>query len=216
MGVLCYAFGRMWGGRDNVLYYSEPNELSLFGLNDNRFEFESDVVVIARVPTGLFVGLESRTVFFGGTEPEKMSEVFAGPGSIRGTLAYCNNLPELGDVLGTPEKTFVDVPVWRTTEGIVAGNASGRLYNLTKPKLRMGVPGFGASLYRTKNGVFQYLTSSRLGNSGSGRGATDSEALAAFKAGKIPTDEYANRRPDSGFGLGETVEATVTRNGETI
>ena len=120
--ILCYAFGRMWGSVEGVLYYSEPYRLGWFKETSNRFEFESPIAMIARVPTGLFIGMSHKTVFLRGTEPEQMQQVDAGAGSIKGTLDYANNLPELGDVLGTPEKGYVDVPMWRTTDGIVAGS----------------------------------------------------------------------------------------------
>ncbi len=187
MTCLCFAFGRMWGGAGNSLYYSEPYKPSWFKTSENYFKFESEVVLIARVPTGLFVGLKSRTVFLGGTEPEQMAQATAGAGSIRGTLKYANNLPELGDILGTPEKGYVDVPVWRTTEGIVAGNAAGRLFNLSKNKLKMPVPDYGASLYRKHKGRFQFLTGSPQGLISSAAGASDELSVQVFRNGRLLT-----------------------------
>jgi hypothetical protein len=178
----------MWGGSGNLLYYSEPYKPSWFKLSENFFEFESEVVLVARVPSGLFVGLKDRTVFLGGTEPEQMAQATAGSGSIRGTLKYANNLPELGDILGTPQKGYVDVPVWRTAEGIVAGNAAGRLFNLSKNNLKMSVPERGASLYRNHKGRFQFLTNALQGYVGSAAGAMDEVSIQVFRDGKLITD----------------------------
>lgn len=213
---ICYAFGRLWGSSGETIYYSEPHKPGLFKLASNKFSFDSPVTVIAKVPTGLFIGMESKTVFLAGSEPAKMIQTDAGAGSIKGSLAYCNNLPDLGSTLGTPEKGFVDVPVWMTQEGIVAGNQSGRLYNLTKNKLKMGIPGRAASLYRNLDGVFQYLSSFKSGTTGSGAGFVDAETFNAFRNAKIDT---FNRKLDamgSGAGFSDQATCTVTRGGVII
>lgn len=213
---LCYAFGRMWGSSGTDVYYSEPFKPGLFKLASNKFPFDSTVTLIAKVPTGLFIGMANRTVFLAGTEPNQMAQSDAGAGSIKGTLSYCNNLPDLGSVLGTPEKGFVDVPVWLTTEGIVAGNISGKLYNLTKNKIKIPIPSQGASLYRNLEGVFQFLTAFRSGTSGSGAGAVDDETQNVFKNGMI---DVFNRRANlmgSNAGFTDSATCTVTRGGVII
>ncbi len=213
---LTFAFGRVWGADGKTLYYSEPYQYGWFKLASNYFEFDSDITLIAVVSTGLFIGMANRTVFLGGSEPTQMSQVNAGAGSIKGTLAYCNNLPELGDILGTAEKGFVDVPVWRTVEGIVAGNVSGRLFNLTKHKIKMGSPKRGASLYRQKGGEFQFLTSADTGVSGSAFGSYDAMLRNALATGKIPTNNLAKQSDSSVLGMQEEVTCEVWRNGVRI
>jgi hypothetical protein len=200
MTQLCYAFGRMWGADGDRLIYSEPFLLSLFKPTTNYFQMDAEITVIAKVPTGLFVGTRKSTQFLAGTVPDGMQQSDAGAPSIPGTLAYANNLPELGDVLGTPEKGYVDVPVWRTTEGIVAGNAAGRLFNLTKTKLQMGVPARGASLYRTMGGIFQYITTSPLSDGG------DAATNKVFTTGRIHS---------STAGFGDSVDAEIRKGGVT-
>ena len=182
---LCYAFGRIWGSSGKTLYYSQPFKFGWFRLSANRFEFEDDITIIARVPTGLFVGMKNKTRFLEGTEPEKMQQADAGAGSVQGTLAYCNNVPYLADILGTQEKGYVDVPIWVTAEGVVVGNANGRLFNLTKNKLIFGIPERGASLYRNQNGVFQFLSSFKQGATGSGAGFTDEATCEVFRNGTL-------------------------------
>jgi hypothetical protein len=216
MENLCYAFGRAWGSVENVLYYSEPFKLGWFKLTSNKFTFDSKVTLIAKVSTGLFIGMRERTVFLAGTEPGKMVQSDAGAGSIMGTLSYCNNLPDLGSVLGTPEKGFVDVPVWMTVEGIVAGNISGKLFNLTKNKLKTGIPSRGASLYRNLEGVFQYLASFTTGATGSGAGFVDAETFDAFKNEKIDTYNKRARSMGSIAGFSDSATCTVTRGGVII
>ena len=218
MTDLCYAFGRIWGfgAFTGTMYYSEAYKPHLFKPTVNRFDYTSKGTLIAKVPTGLFVGTEKYTKFLAGTEPDKMVESDAGSGSISGTLAYCDNLPEMGDILGTPEKGYVDVPVWRTIDGIVAGNASGRLFNLTKNKLVLGIPERGASLYRNIDGAIQYLTSAYSGLSGSGAGTIDEDTFNAFKDGKLPTISSLLYSDESRAVLGDTVTCEVRRGGVLI
>ena len=173
------------------MYYSEPFQYSLFKVSSNKFSFDSPITLIAKVPTGLFIGMKDQTKFLAGTEPNQMQQSDAGGGSVAGSLAYCNNLPDLGSILGTPEKGFVDVPVWLMEDGIVAGNISGKVYNLTKNKIKMGIPLKGASLYRNFEGVFQFLTSFKSGTGGSGRGFADTETHNVFKAGHIDVHNKA-------------------------
>lgn len=216
MDNLCGAFGRIWGSRDNVLYYSEPFQPGLYKLASNKFSFNSTITLVAKVNTGLFVGTEDSTFFLGGTEPSQMVQTEAGAGSIKGTLAYCNNLPDLGDILGTPEKGFVDVPVWMTAEGIVAGNAVGRLFNLTKNKIKTGIPESGASLYRNLEGVFHFLTSFRQGLAGSGAGFLDEDTAYVFKHGQIDSHEQSNELPGSRAGFADSATCRVFRGGVEI
>ena len=213
---MTYAFGRIWGAVGDTLYYSEPFQYGWFRLSTNRFQFDSDISLIAVVATGLFIGMDNRTVFLEGTEPDQMRQLNAGAGSIRGTLAYANNLPELGDILGTPEKGFVDVPVWRTTEGIVAGNITGKLYNLTKHKLRMGNPKRGASLYRQKNGIFQFLSSAEQGTFGSAKGGYDSVLRRAVMEGQIEITNLSKYANTSIAGFAEEVTCEHRRGGVLI
>ena len=182
---LCYAFGRVWGSAGKTLYYSQPFKLDWFRLAANRFEFESEITLIAKVSTGLFIGMKEKTRFLEGTEPEKMQQIDAGAGSVQGTLAYCNNVPYLADIMGTQEKGYVDVPIWVTAEGIVVGNANGRLFNVSKNKLKFGTPERGASLYRSQNGVFQFLSSFKQGASGSGAGFSDEATCEVFRNGTL-------------------------------
>ena len=188
MSNICYAFGLIWGSNGSNLYYGKPYEhRNLFSITQQKFAYNSDITIIAKVPTGLFIGMKTRTIFLMGTEPTHMREIDAGAGSVTGTLAYANNVPELGDILGTPEKGYVDVPIWVTTEGYVIGNASGRLYNLTKNKLVYGIPERGASLYRNLDGVFQFLSSFKAGATGSGAGFSDTATCEVFRNGRLVT-----------------------------
>jgi hypothetical protein len=213
---LCYAFGRIWGASGADVYYSEPFQLGWFRLSSNKYSFEDTVTMIAKVPTGLFIGMRKKTRFLEGTIPEQMKLMDAGPGSILGTLAYCNNLPELGWTLGTAEKDFADVPVWMTEEGVVVGSPSGKFFNVTKNKLKMGIPDRGASLYRNMEGVIQYLTSFKTGTTGTGRGFRDEETFQAFKDGKIDQHEKTLQDDIARVGFSDSASCKVYRGGVEI
>ena len=216
MTCLTYAFGRMWGAVGQEVYYSEPHQVSWFKLTSNRFKFNSDVTTIAKVPTGLFIGMDDRTVFLMGSEPDQMVQQSAGSGSISGTLAYCNNVPYLADVLGTPEKVFVDVPIWRTVDGFVAGNVNGRLFNLTKDKLKLGKPVRGASMYRQMDGMFQFLSSANMGNTGSAKGSSDQKLIDAVKAGRLAINNKSNQLPNDAAACSDEITIEVRRGGVLI
>ena len=216
MENLCYAFGRIWGSVESVVYYSQPFNLGWFRLASNRYSFEDTVTMIAKVPGGLYVGMRGRTKFLAGTVPEQMVQTDAGAGSIPGTLSYCNNMPELGWTLGTPEKDFVDVPVWLTSEGIVVGGPAGKFFNITKNKLKMSIPTRGASLYRNLNGIIQYLTNFKVGETGSGAGFEDSDTYDAFKEGHVQISDLIQREMGSRTGFSDSATCTVTRGGVEI
>ena len=213
MENICYAFGRIWGSVGSDMYYCEPYRLSWFKLAGNKFSFDSVITVIAKASTGLFVGMEERTIFLLGTDPEQMQEIDAGAGSVKGSLAYCNNLPDLGSILGTPEKGFVDVPVWMTEEGIVAGNSTGKLYNLTKNKIKTSKPSRGASLYRNLEGVFQFLVSFKRGATGSGKGFSDHDTDKVFTDKRIDIHNVMDGIMGSSAGFADSATCTVTRGG---
>jgi hypothetical protein len=213
---LTYAFGRIWGSNGPDVYYSQPFKFGWFKVTSNKFSFDSIITLIAKVPTGLFIGMEDRTRFLAGTEPEQMVQSDAGAGSIKNTLAYCNNMPELGWTLGTPEKDFTDVPVWLTTEGVVVGGPSGKFFNITKNKIKMSIPQQGASLYRNLEGKIQFLTSFKKGSIGSGAGFSDADTDAAFRDGEIPTSNKTPEGMGSGAGFSDSATCTVTRGGVLI
>jgi hypothetical protein len=185
MENIIHAFGRMWGSKGNILYYSEALHVDLYRLGQSRFKFATDITLIAKVKTGLFVGCKDRTKFYSGTKPDQMQELDVGAGAIPGTLVYCNNIIELGDTISPPEKKHNSVPVWVSEEGIVAGNPAGRLFSLSQQKVKFAPGVEGASLYRKKDGRFQFLTSFKQGSEGSGLGFSDTVTAEVMRNGVV-------------------------------
>jgi hypothetical protein len=185
MQHLCHAFGRMWGSVGNKVYYSEPFKWAWWKKGTAFFEFATPVTMIAKTKTGLFVGCKDRTHCLLGTKPEEMQNLDVGAGAIPGTLAYCNNIIELGDTISPPEKKHESVPVWVGEEGIVAGNPMGRLFSLSQGKVKFSPGKQGASLYRQKNGDFQYLTSFYRGPAEDSAGISDEATVEVIRNGVV-------------------------------
>ena len=182
---LVHAFGRMWGSVGNKLYYSEPFKWAWFKKGTAFFEFATDITMVAKTKTGIFTGCEDRTHCLLGTKPEEMQNLDVGAGAIPGTLAYCNNIIELGDTISPPEKKHESVPVWVSEEGIVAGNPVGRLFSLSQGKVKFSPGKEGASLYRQKNGDFQYLTSFYKGPDEDSVGMSDEATVTVMRNGVV-------------------------------
>lgn len=185
MDYICYAFGRMWGSRGNILYYSEPFHLDWFKLGTNYFEFATTITMVARMRTGLFIGCEDRTYCLLGTDPKEMQQLDVGAGAVPGTLAYCNNIIELGDTISPPEKKHVSVPVWVSQEGIVAGNPVGRIFNLSQGKVKFAPGNEGAALYRQRDGDWQYMSTFYSGPDTSAIGMSDEATLEVMRDGEV-------------------------------
>ncbi|MGP8337655.1 MAG: hypothetical protein ACT6FC_05405 [Methanosarcinaceae archaeon] len=209
MEHITYAFGRIWGSIGKILYYSEPFHPEWFRISLNKFEFKQNITLIAHVPTGMFIGCEDVTYFMKGAEPTQMVQTLAGKGAVPGTLSYCNNVPELGDILSPAERIHVSVPVWLSQDGIVIGNVSGRLFNLTQQKVKFAPGVRGASVHRMKNGEFQYLTSFKQGSSGSGFGMSDNVTVEVIRNGRVLTGDWQDSIRD-GIGMSDSVECEVT------
>ena len=169
------AFGRMWGAVDNQLLYSEPYRYDLFK-HTNQFTFPSEILLVAFVDGGIFVGFEDRTIFLPGTEPSAMREVPLGPGVARNILAYCNNVPDMGN----------NIPIWVSKEGLVAGSHSGALAKITEDRVQFPAGQEGAAVSRIVNGREQYLTSFKQERPrGSGVGFGDSATCEIVRNGKV-------------------------------
>ena len=169
------AFGRMWGAIDGLLFYSEPYRYDLYKAT-NEFAFPHDVLMAAYVDGGIFVGFDDRTIFLPGTEPSAMWEIHIGAGVARNILAYCNNVPDMGN----------NVPVWVSKEGLVAGGHGGQIVKITKDRVQFPAGQEGAAVSRTVNGREQFLTSFKQERPrGSGVGFGDSATCEVVRNGKV-------------------------------
>ncbi|MFZ4436810.1 MAG: hypothetical protein ACOYOS_00120 [Syntrophales bacterium] len=169
------AFGRLWGAVDSTLRYSEPYRYDLFK-STNSFSFPKDILLVAFVDGGIFVGFDDRTIFLPGTEPNAMREIDVGAGVARNILAYCNNMMDMGN----------NVPVWVSKEGLVAGGHSGALVKITNDRVQFPAGLEGAAVSRTVNGQEQFLTSFKQERpNSSGVGFGDSTTCEVVRNGRI-------------------------------
>jgi hypothetical protein len=175
MRFIRLAFGRMWGAIDSTLRYSEPYRYDLYK-STNLFSFSTEIRLVAFVDGGIFVGFDDRTIFLPGTEPSAMREVHVGAGVARNILAYCNNVPDMGN----------NVPVWVSKDGLVAGGHSGSIAKITEGRVQFPAGQEGTAVARTVNGQEQFLTSFKQERPrGSGVGFGDSATCEVVRNGKV-------------------------------
>lgn len=175
MQFIRFAFGRIWGVIDNRLVYSEPYRCDLFKTT-NEFTFPTNILLLAAVDGGLYVGLDDRTIFLSGTEPGGMREVLVGAGVARNIVAYCNNVPEMGN----------NIPIWVSSDGLVAGGHNGSVVNITRGRVQFPAGTDGAAVSRMVNGAEQILTSYKQKRpQGSGVGFGDSATCEIIRNGRV-------------------------------
>ena len=169
------AFGRIWGAIENRLVYSEPYRYDLFK-STNVFPYADEIQMVAVVTGGVFVGFDDRAIFLAGTEPQGMQEATVGAGVKRNVLAYCNNVPDMGN----------NIPVWLSKDGLVAGSHSGQAVLITDKRIQFPAGSEGAAGVRIVNGMEQYLASYKQERpQGSGVGFGDSATCEVVRNGKV-------------------------------
>jgi len=152
--LVCYFQGRMYVAQGQWLFYSKPFGYELFDLRD-YLGFIKTITMIAPVKDGMFIGTESNTYFLAGTQPDvtQLIEV-AGVGVVKGTLTYVAS----NQVKGLEKLDKQSVPVWTSHAGIVVGMSGGATIDLTLDRYAIGKANEGAALFRTVNGIDQYIT----------------------------------------------------------
>lgn len=151
--IVRYFQGRMWVAQQQWLFYSKPFGYELFDLRD-YFGFTSAITMVAPVQDGLFIGTETDTYFVSGTQPEQMQQLHkSSVGVVKGTLAYISSKQVKG-LENLPEEY---VPLWTSHTGIVVGTSGGQSINLTIDRYAIPKNNQGAALYRTVNGIDQYI-----------------------------------------------------------
>lgn len=136
----------------SVVWHSAPFGLELFR-GDAAFPMPDAVTLVAATEDGIYVGTERETCWFGGDTPETMTVVRRhGAGAVRGT---CTKVPASHIKGMTGEAS---VPVWLSTDGIVAGLPGGTLVNLSE-QWRFEAPAAGASVFFRSPGGSRLLTS---------------------------------------------------------
>jgi len=176
MSTLCYAHGRVWGGRGEKLFYSEPYQPELFRLADDFFDLKDTIGMIAKTEGGLYVGCKGQVYFFAGTNPVSMRQISVSPGVVPGTLCYANSLGQLGQ----------NVPVWIGKGGVYAGSVDGQVVNLTKEKIQVNPQQDpGAAIYRVKDGQTRMMFSYQQAGGGQNMAIGDDAACEVIRKGTV-------------------------------
>ena len=173
---ITYAFGRIWGGRDDRMYYSDPYQPELFKLTENFFDLQGTVGMIAKTSGGLYVGTNKEVFFFAGTDPLQMTQAAVGPAVVPGTLCYASSLGDLGR----------NVPMWIGKGGAYAGTSQGQIINLVKSKFKIDpADDPGASLYCVRDGQTRILFTYQQGSDGQDFGIGDDAACEVIRKGTV-------------------------------
>lgn len=126
--------GHMYIAQANVLWYSDPYNLNAFDLTRNYFAFESSIVMVEPVTSGIYVGTCAKVYFLAGTNPKnlQMVEKSIAP-AIAGTQVKVD-FSQIGfdELLQGSQGKGV---MWTSPAGIYLGTAEGVAFNLTKYKL---------------------------------------------------------------------------------
>jgi hypothetical protein len=147
MKYLTEAFGRIWGAIGTELVYSDPASPEWFQNDVNSFSFNSEIKLIARGSSELYIGFDDKVVTLSSGSaydssilPEKMDRRWFDVGVVEDTLQYCNFGGEIGN----------NVPVWLSPKGVMVG-ADASIIDISGGKLRYDVDspiGSGFYMYR--------------------------------------------------------------------
>lgn len=122
---------------DNILWYSLPFSYSWYVLSRDRVEFESEIVMLGCLTSGVWLGTLDGVYWLGGAEPGKWSrQQISSAVSVQGSAVVADgNL--FGE--GLPGK----VVVWASKDGIFVGDERGQAVNVTRDSLSLGRAGRG-------------------------------------------------------------------------
>lgn len=185
-----YAFGRIWGARGKMVYYSEPHQYEWFRPR-GFYPFLEDIVLLAPTTGGIYVSSLANTWFLqgddsskSGNDPGKMTVRRVGNGAIPGTLTMVQVPANIAggamtnDLFGQLSK--MPTPVWMSPTGFVVGTHGGNLTYLTENRLKIQLRTQGAGLYRVQDGIPQVIIS-LYGDSWN----PDEALLRIFEEGKL-------------------------------
>jgi hypothetical protein len=153
--LLGFYNGRIYVGRDNYLWYTEPYDYEHVNLAMNFLGFTAPVTTFAPVSDGVYVGTSEETSFLAGSDPK---DFVRKPVSNYGTLLGTEvELPAF--YLGGDEKPAKPVQAWMSKKGLCVGLDGGEFMNLTGERFLLpeGVA-TGASLFKLRGGSPQLVT----------------------------------------------------------
>ena len=143
---LSYSNGRIFGTRDNYIFWTLPLDYRQFEPAKNGLAVDTPILIFVSVQEGFWVVTQTSTYFLKGNDTESMVlELMLPYGAIKGTLFYDEDKKTVG---------------WLSTNGYIVADGYGKIENLTSntvdfPKNYIN----GAALFRKDNGIKQVIFS---------------------------------------------------------
>lgn len=155
---LTYHNGRIYLGSGSTVW---ATELYLYHYVDKTrtfLQFEAPVTLLVAVANGFFVGTEQAVWFLSGPFAEMRRELVVRAGAIRGSAVLVPsdavNPPQFRENGLSQTRPAV---MFLTTDGVHAGFDSGTCYNITSPHMVFPAAQQVAAMYRTQDGMQQYV-----------------------------------------------------------
>ena len=166
-GYLTYWNGRIYLAQGNTLWATELYLYDVVDKTRNFFQFEAPITMVGAVGDGVYVGTAEGCWFMSGASIKelKRTRVFDSP-VIPGSMVYMPaemaNPPQVD--LGADQPVSLAI-LFMTVNGYCAGQNSGQCYNLTESKIIFPEAASASALYRTQDGMHQYITTLNSGGS---------------------------------------------------
>jgi hypothetical protein len=132
--------GYMLIAQGEVLWYSMPFAYSHYALSKDWVQFETPIVVVKALETGVWISDQVGVYWLAGADPDKwMRQLRSSYPAIAGTAVVTD-----GSVVG--EGIPGTVVIWASEVGIFVGDEQGRVVNMTQDSMELwkAVRGSGA------------------------------------------------------------------------
>lgn len=154
---LTYWHGRLYMGRDNLVWATELYAYDWVDKTKNFFQYEGDITMLGTVGDGYYVGTTEGLWFCQGDFPQKRQRVMDSaviPGSMVYIPAELANPPQIPLSQDTPMKVSI---AFLTTTGFCVAQDNGEAYNLTETKFDFPNALRSAAFFRRQDGINQYI-----------------------------------------------------------
>jgi hypothetical protein len=166
--IVRHGNGRIFLARRDTVIFTDPLRYHLTQPSRGLYMFDSEVTMLEPVQGGVYVGIEGRVFFIGGSDPYDVQQRVVHPhGPVAGAVTH---------VPGHRLEAPVDrVPVFWTQDGqMFAGMPDGILRPLTGDRFWLPPHRQGAMLYRKHEGMEHVVSVLAQGGDASRMMATDS------------------------------------------
>ena len=148
---------RYWRGRvfvvvGSLVYFSQPYNYGLYDPTYNVIQFEEPVTLWEPVETGIYMSSDKTYFIEGGRSLE-------GP-KLDPSSWHRNHIFPYRAIFGTSAQSEKETAVyWMSERGVIKGDDQGKAVNVQEEHIAMGPAQQGAGLYRSANGIRQYIAS---------------------------------------------------------